>query len=75
MESAETKANNAFLNYLVDCLCKPKAAEVNEEFATIDGDFVSESAIDKALKTGKGMIVGGFFVGGFSSEVSYGCSI
>ena len=75
MESVELKANNAFLNYLMDCLCQPKNTNANEEFATIDGDFVSESAINKALKTGKGMIVGGFFVGGFTSEVSYGCSI
>jgi hypothetical protein len=75
MESAEIKANNAFLNYLMDCLCKPKAAEINEEFTTIDGDCVSESAINKALKTGKGMIVGGFFVGGFTNDVQYGYSI
>lgn len=71
MESAEFKANNAFLNYLMDCLCKPSAGETTENVTTIDGDCISESAMNKALKTGKGLIVGGFFVGGLGNDMNY----
>jgi hypothetical protein len=70
------KPTNAFLNYLVDCLCNPKAAEQKEEVATTDGNIVSERALKAALKTGKGVMIGGFFVGStLNTDLDFGYSL
>ncbi len=74
MESAESKANNAFLNYLMDAFCIKPTTEDTNAFATIDGDFISEGAMNKALKTGKGLLIGGFFVGSVN-DINYSYSL
>ncbi|HSI91619.1 MAG TPA: hypothetical protein VK927_10915 [Adhaeribacter sp.] len=64
MESIEFyRPANSFLNYLVDSLCKKKQPEQKDELYTIDGDIVSEKAMENAVKKGKGVIIGGFYVG------------
>ena len=77
MESASlNQQQNGFLTYLADCLCKPKANEVRQEVATIDGDIISDLALNAALKTGKGLMIGGFFVGStLSNEAEFGYSL
>lgn len=76
MESASLNQNNGFLSYLADCLCKPAATEQKPQVATIDGDIVSELALKKAIKSGKGLMIGGFFVGStLSTEVEFGYSL
>jgi hypothetical protein len=70
------KPTDVFLNYLVDCLCKPKAAEQKTEVATTDGNFISDLAMKTALKTGKGVMVGGFFVGStLNTDMDFGYSL
>jgi len=78
MESLEASKSggNAFLAYLNDCLNRPKTKEPKEEVSTTDGEIVSQSAMEKALKTGKGVMIGGFFVGSTgSSEMDFGYSL
>ena len=78
MESLEaTKSgSNAFLAYLNDCLNRPKTKEPKEEVSTTDGEIVSQSAMEKALETGKGVMIGGFFVGSTNgSELDFGYSL
>ena len=77
MDSLETyRSGNGFLAYLNDCINRPKIVEPKEEVSTIDGDIVSLGAIKQALKTGKGVMVGGFFVGSTStSDMDFGYSM
>lgn len=78
MESLETfkTGSNAFLAYLNDCLNRPKTREPKEEVSTTDGEIISLSAMEKALQTGKGVMIGGFFVGSTgSSDMDFGYSL
>ncbi len=68
MESLEMyRPGNAFLAYLNDCINRPKTAEPKAAVSTIDGDIISMGAMEKALQTGKGVMIGGFFVGSASN--------
>ena len=77
MESLENyRPSNAFLAYLNDCINRPKVAEPKEEVSTIDGDIISLGAMKKALQAGKGVMIGGFFVGSTgSSDMEFGYSL
>lgn len=70
MESLEAykTGTNTFLAFLNDCLNRPKASEPKAEVSTTDGEIISMSAMEKALKTGKGVMIGGFFVGATGSS-------
>ena len=64
MESLENnRPGNTFLAYIDDCINRTKTVEPKEEVSTIDGDIISLGAMKQALKTGKGVMIGGFFVG------------
>lgn len=77
MESLENyRPSNAFLAYLNDCINRPKVAEPKEEVSTIDGDIISSGAMKQALQTGKGVMIGGFFVGSTGiSDMEFGYSL
>ena len=77
MESLENyRPSTAFLAYLDDCINRPKAAEPKEEVSTIDGDIISSVAMKQALKAGKGVMIGGFFVGSTgNSDMEFGYSL
>lgn len=77
MDSLETyRPSNGFLAYLNDCINRPKTVEPKEDVSTIDGDIISLGAMKQALKSGKGVMVGGFFVGSTSaSDMDFGYSL
>lgn len=77
MESLEVyRPSNAFLAYLNDCINRPKTVEPREDVSTIDGGIISLGAMKQALKAGKGVMIGGFFVGSTSaSELEFDYSM
>ena len=77
MESLEKyRPSTAFLAYLNECINRPKTVEPKEEVSTIDGDIISLGAMKQALKTGKGVMIGDFFVGSTgSSDMEFGYSL
>lgn len=74
MESVEIQANKAFLNGMLDGFGEDTAFGGNGVFAT-DGDFISEGAMNNALKNGNGLLIGGFFVGAINNDFNYGYSL
>ena len=75
MESVQTPGVNV-LKMLFGSITKNPATETKTVVSTIDGDIISQNAMDIAVKTGKGVMIGGFLVGSaHSSDSDYGYSL
>jgi hypothetical protein len=75
MESVKIQGPN-ILKMLFGGVSKTPAAESKPVAFTIDGDIVSQSAMDAAVRNGKGLMIGGFFVGStLSSDLNFGYSL
>lgn len=75
MESAQIQSPN-ILKMLFSSVSKSSATEVKNVISTIDGDIISQHAMDAAVKNGKGLMIGGFFVGStHPSDIEFGYSL
>jgi len=62
MESVQIQSPN-ILKMLFGSISKAAAPENKSLVSTIDGEIISQRAMDDAVKNGKGVMIGGFFVG------------
>ena len=75
MESVTIQSPN-FLKMLFGSVSKTAAAESKPVFSTIDGDIISQGAMDAAVRNGKGVMIGGFFVGStHNSDIDFGYTL
>lgn len=58
-----SEANDTLPGNLTDAGNNVEETEEINEYSTIDGNIISRIALKTALETGKGLMVGGFFVG------------
>ncbi|MFC5271243.1 hypothetical protein [Adhaeribacter terreus] len=75
MESVQIQGPN-ILKMLFGGISKTPAADFKTVVCTTDGDLISQGAMDAAVRNGKGVMIGGFFVGStHTSDLDFGYSL